>query len=142
METRKQAFRNSFVKIASRLNEHDILSVCFIHEGLINQWSRLKHDLSCPSHCEHTGLSVMGQLCAREVFSECETKPLVDLLNHIGRVDLANTFLKEYVNVQTQNGEFCYCYCNVCTVLFFLWLSLYRIKINFILHKKNDLKNE
>ena len=131
MVTRKQAFRESLVKIASRLNEHDIQAMCYIHESQINQCrcrSRLKHDLSCPSHCEHTVLSVMGQLCDRGVFSECETKPLVDTLNHIGRVDLANTFLKEYVNVQTQNGEFCYCYCyecNVCTVLFFLWLSLF-----------------
>ncbi len=115
MKTRKQAFRKSLVKIASRLNEHDIQLVCHIHH------------LS-PSHCEHTGHSVMGQLLERDVFSECKTKPLVDILNHIGRVDLANTFLEEYVNVQTQNGEFCYCYCyecNVCTVLFFLWLSLF-----------------
>ncbi len=117
MATRRQhekAFRVSLLDVASRLNEPDIQKVCFLYKDKINKQCRcrfhsgLEPDVSCPFHRGLTGVVVMEQLLERGEFNECMTEPLVDMLNEIGRVDLANTFVEEYVNVQTQNSEFCY----------------------------------
>lgn len=43
----------------------------------------------------------MDQLLEKGQFTELKTKPLVDMLHQIGRVDLSNDFQEVYINAYT-----------------------------------------
>ena len=104
-EIRSKAFRDSLLVVASGLDQENIVQVLFLHKDKIKQQCTCISPLNgaecmtCPHHSGSgsKGVLIMGQLVERGVFSEENTDPLLDMLNHIGRVDLATKFSESYV---------------------------------------------
>ena len=102
-EFRRKAFRDSCLEVASGLDQNDILAISFLQKNTIKQQctcngsSDAERILTCPHHSGSKGILIMDQLLERGVFSEEDTGPLLDMLDHIGRVDLAKKFSESYV---------------------------------------------
>ena len=101
-ETRRKAFRDSVLEVASGLDQKNILEVLFLQKNKIKQQCTCSspngaEHITCPHHSGSKGILIMDQLLERGVFSEEDTGPLLDMLYRIGRVDLANKFNESYV---------------------------------------------
>ncbi len=134
MSTRRKEFRGLLLDIASRLNEPDIQKMCFLcKDEISNQCTcRLPNHgglIDCIYHHGPTGMLVMDQLLEKGKFSEGNTEPLRDMLVQIGRFDLENTILDNYVGKETErNGELrCYSACCKVSSLRFLHTNYFKL---------------
>lgn len=95
-------FRSSLLVIASGLSHQNILDLCFLHKDKISKQCTCRGHrgpevATCPHHGGLNGVTVMEALLEKGVFSSIDTQPLTNMLEEVGRKDLANNFIEDYV---------------------------------------------